>query len=115
MSVALMPQENWSIVRAQAAQLIFTFATVQGITGWALRFRLNKVDGTAVLTKTTAGGSITITDATNGVFKVALAVADTSTLDEKDYIYDVWRTDSGAEACLARGKGTLVQPMANLG
>ena len=52
-----------------------------GISGWSLQFTLRKNygDPSPLLTKT-IGSGITVTDSVNGVFKIAIADADTVNL-----------------------------------
>jgi len=89
--------------------LTVTMSPATNITGWALQFTVRKQygDAAAVLTKT-EGAGITITDATNGVFKVALASADTAGLELRACVFDIQRTNAGSHTVLTIGNLTLL-------
>lgn len=86
---------------------------VVDITGWTLKWMLKKVatdaDSAAVLTKTTTGGTISITDAANGQCDVAVARTDTIDVSNNvlipaaDYQHSLGRTDSGHSTPLTYG------------
>jgi hypothetical protein len=79
------------------------------ITGWSLQFTLKKAygDAAAVLTKSTAGGGITITNGPGGVLQVTIASADTASLEVRTYVYDIQRIDAGSRAVLSIGNATI--------
>lgn len=79
------------------------------ISSWTLRWRLQRPYINDVeLTKTTGGG-ITITDAANGLLKVAIAALDTNGFPLEEYHQDLWRTDSGFTIPLAQGRFQLAE------
>jgi hypothetical protein len=100
---------NISFYKGEDVTLTVTMSPATTITGWTLQFTLRKQfgDATALVTKT-IGSGITVTDATNGVFTVSLASADTSGLDLRAYVYDIQRTDSGNRTVLTIGNVTLL-------
>jgi hypothetical protein len=114
-SLTVSVAQNLSCLAGEAVVLTVTMDTppAGGISGWALAFYLKKAytDAVALVTKT-SGSGITVTDAVNGVFTVTLATADTDQTPG-NYVYDVWRTDSGQETALAHGRfsiGPAVRP-----
>lgn len=107
-------QEDISFYKGEDITLTVTMAPATVITGWTLAFKLRKTFGDTVLvTKTTGGSGITITDATNGVFTVTIPKASTQDLDARAYVFDVARTDSGFQKILTIGALTLL-PEVNL-
>jgi predicted RecA/RadA family phage recombinase len=97
-------QANFSIYKGEDVAITDSLSPVTNITGWSLQFTLRKNygDTSAILTKT-IGAGITVTDVTNGVFKIALANADTANLAPGVYVYDVERTDAGNRTVLTIG------------
>lgn len=89
---------------------------VTNITGWALQFTLKRhpADAVALVTKTTAGGGITVTDAVNGLFTINMLSADTTAAGVGDggYVYDVQRVDSGNRIVLAFGPISIMPQLA---
>lgn len=88
--------------------------TVKDITGWALSFVLKRrkgdADVDALLTKTTAGGGVTIAGTFNADplvnsqrLTVAIADSDTDALTPGLAHYEVKRTDAGLEVVLVYG------------
>ena len=77
------------------------------ITGSTFKMRIEKKRGaTEVLTITTAGGGIPITDAANGEFKIVLSAANTTTIynAEAPLQYDLqWTKAGGKVKTLLRG------------
>jgi len=100
---------NLSFYRGEDITLTVTMTPVTDITGWTLQFTVRKQygDTTALLAKT-VGAGVTITDATNGVFTVALASAETTGLDLRAYVYDIQRTNAGNRTVLTIGSVTLL-------
>ena len=80
-------------------------AAPKDITGYSLEWALKRfvTDTTALITKTTGGGGIALTDPTNGVLSVTLLDTDTESLAENNYVYALRRTDDGLERMLAVG------------
>ena len=74
------------------------------ITGWTLRFRLYASQGGAVLFTLTTGAGITITDAEDGEFTVAIPAATTAMHAAGIYWHDVWRTNAGSTYSIADGQ-----------
>jgi hypothetical protein len=114
-SLVMSIAQNLSCLAGEAVVLTVTMDTppAGGISGWALAFYLKqKYPDLAALVTKTGGSGITVTDAVNGVFTVTLATADTDQTPG-NYVYDVWRTDSGQETALAHGRfsiGPAVRP-----
>jgi len=56
--------------------------TATNLTGATINYELQALppDGVALLTKTTGGGGISITDAAAGTFEITIAAADTASL-----------------------------------
>ncbi len=75
-------------------------AAVVDITGWTFAFKLKRQDSDPDPSLVT--GTTTIITAASGTFKTVIAAAEMDDL-EGDYRYAVWRTNSGALACLASG------------
>jgi hypothetical protein len=100
---------NLTFFRGEDITLNFTLQPAQDITGWTMTFTVrDKLAGTIQFTKT-VGSGITIVDAGRGLFKVAIASADTSSLAVGRYVWDVRREDSGSKTTLADGYLTLKQ------
>jgi hypothetical protein len=97
-----------------AGSLVITMSPVVNITGWAIDWNLRAYHGasTALATKTTGAGTITLTTPASGIFTVALITGDTSALTEGLYSWDSRRTDSGAQDVLAYGTFHLRVPKA---
>lgn len=95
---------NFTLYKDTDATLTDTLDPAVNITGWALECSVRKqYGGTELISKTTGAGTITITDATNGVFTVAFYDTDTEDLEPGAYIYNILRTDAGSEAILSSG------------
>lgn len=89
--------------------LTFTPVTVVSISGWTLQMNIKVLltDASNRLTLDNAGnGGISITNASNGVFAVAITAAQTVALGVGSFVWDIWRTDNGANDLLA--SGTLI-------
>lgn len=96
-----------------------TETTAIDITGWALSWMVKRAaadpDGAAILTKTTSAGIVisgvfNAAPATNTqVATVTVADTDTEPLSPGPYVYELKRTDAGAETTLAYGTLTLLQ------
>jgi len=78
------------------------------ITGWTLAFVVRPVsadlDDPATISRTTTNGGITVISATLGTFTCTLTKTQTLSLATGLYDWEIWRTDGGAEARLAKGK-----------
>ncbi len=73
--------------------------TIIDLTNYTAKFtvRLNPLDTTAVIAKTTPSGSgIEITNPTGGILKIILSGTD-STIDPKKYVYDLEITNTGGQ------------------
>lgn len=77
-------------------RVMTTASVAVDITGWMIWFTLKRkwtdADGSAVLMKTTGGSGITITDATNGRFEIAIAATDLSGItgaERTEFLYDL--------------------------
>lgn len=100
------------IHRGEDCVLVFTTPSATTISGWSLVFNIGSLaGGTPTLTLTTAGGTVTITDASVGDFEVALTRAQTSALTSSEYRWDCWRVDSGYNKWLAGGKLVVLKPV----
>lgn len=93
------------VYRGSDVTLNFTMTPLTDITGWTMSFRLkvNQGDPTALLTI-----NASITTAAAGTFAVAITAAQTTTLPAGQYMWDVWRTDSGSANPLALGPMTVL-------
>lgn len=79
------------------------------ITAWTIQFTLKRTltDAVALLTK-----AATIVSGPGGIYRVALAKADTNRL-AAIYQHDIFRTDAGSESCLSVGPFQIVQEVLN--
>ena len=101
---------NFEFFKGEHPIITFTMTPTTDITGWTITFTLkDSLDNpqTALLTV-----SATLTTPASGIFTVELTAAQ-MTRACKQYGYDVWRTDSGAEACLSVGQ-FLIKPNARV-
>lgn len=96
---------DFTVFKDTDATLTVTMSPVTVITGWTLSLVVRKQYGSTAASLTKAG---VITDATNGIFTFAIADTDTELLDVGEYVYNVLRTDAGAETVLAYGNLTLM-------
>lgn len=82
---------------------------VEDISGWSLKweFRQDEQDEDALLTKTTAAGSINIPTGTDGICRVAVDATDTSQMDEIRGAHALMRVDT--KAILSFGEAMLTQ------
>ena len=103
-NVTTAVQTNFSFYKGEDVAVTDTMSPATGISGWSLQFTLRKNygDPTPLLTKT-IGAGITVTDAVNGVFTIALANADTANLAPGAYVYDIERTNAGNRTVLTIG------------
>ena len=85
--------------------------TVQNISNWTISFTVFRYDSpsTVLITKTTAGGGVVLTNPTQGVLQITVAAADTASLYPNQYEFVVQRTDSGNVLNLTRGVLSLLQ------
>ena len=95
--------QNLEFFRGEDVTLNFTMAPVVDITGWTLSFKVKQTATDAALL--TIAGSVTV--GASGTFGVALTAAQTTTLGVGTYVYDAWRTDSGAATALTYGTVTV--------
>ncbi len=103
-STATAVHANFSFYKGEDVVITDTMDPTTAISGWSLQFTLRKNygDPSPLLTKT-IGSGITVTDATNGVFTIALADADTVNLAPGAYVYDIERTNAGNRTVLTIG------------
>lgn len=96
--------QDLSWYRGEDVTLAVTLSPTTDITGWTLSFKVkqNATDATALLT---VAGSIT--GAAAGTFSVSLTAAQTASVPTGVYVYDIWRTDSGAATALTVGSVTV--------
>jgi hypothetical protein len=87
--------------------------TAQDVSGWSLSWMLKKresdADASAVITKTTAGGGITIENGPLGYVRVLIADTDTQAVGIRAgvYMHELKRTDAGLEAPVIKGMAVL--------
>jgi hypothetical protein len=105
-----MPAEQTlEFIRSQDLTLVGRFARPRDITGWSITFQVrDALGGTSRIVKT-VGSGITLTDPGRGVIEIALAKADTQSLAIQSYVFDIKRTDAGANVVLAYGQLVLRQ------
>jgi len=114
--VAMIAFQDLLIFRAADYTLRFTMDHPRSVLGWAVTWSMKyKSGGTALIAKT-VGSGVTLTDSTRGVISVAILKANTSSLTPsaelpigESYIFDLKRTDSGANTVLAYGPVELVR------
>jgi hypothetical protein len=98
------PSDNHLVFwRGEDVLLEFSPTDATDITGWALLFTIADGAGTEILTGSTGGGEVEITDAGLGEFEVTFTRAQTSDLELGEYVWDVWKTTSGENWRLAGG------------
>lgn len=107
MSAIALPQPQLIEIAAGAHQIIVaTLETAENISGWTFAFQIwdehADDDDEPLAELTSAGGEISITDTDDGEIEIELEDEHTSDLSG-NYRWNVWRTNSGAEQCLARG------------
>lgn len=96
----------------------FTFTIVdddgaaKNVSGWALSWVLKRTkadaDASAIITKTTAAGGITIVNGPAGIVRVSIAAGDTDeTVKARVYWHELKRTDTGLKAVLTHGLAVL--------
>lgn len=87
--------------------------TAQAIGGWALSWMLKRratdADASALITKTTGAGTVTITDGPNGVCQIAVTDENTAAITAGFYVHELKRTDVGSETPLCEGTVVLRQ------
>ena len=84
----------------------------QNITGWAWRWDMRRYDSEAdppALTRSTASGTIVITDANNGEGYISIADTDTDGLPARAYRHAMKRTDDGSEGIAFYGNAILAR------
>lgn len=110
-SVQLATRTDIAFYHGEDVTLTVTMSPATNISGWSLSFTVKRAlaDTSALISKTTASG-ITIADAANGVFRIAIASANTNNANVGPgaYTYDVQRTDSGFRTVLAIGTLTVL-------
>ncbi len=105
---------NWWGSQGTDITLEITMTPITNISGWSLMFELGVLpfDNTAALiTKTTAGGGITIVDALNGIFRVLLTKAETDPLGALNYYHEIRRIDVNDEALISYGSVVIQQAL----
>jgi hypothetical protein len=79
------------------------FTTKQDITGYTIEFRMGVTENApSIYTK-----QLAITDGPNGKCKLVSGSSETAGFNPFKYLYNLSRTDSGANAVLASGKAVL--------
>lgn len=84
----------------------------KNVTGWTLSWVVKRTketaDASAIVTKTTTAGGITIVNAAAGIVRVTIAAADTdATVKARVYWHELKRTDTGLKAVLTHGLAVL--------
>lgn len=86
---------------------------IENITGWTLKYTVRKDKSLLpILITKTVGFGITITDAPNSKFTIAMDSADTTAATPGAYFFDIQRTNAGFHSELGIGVLTLLQPVA---
>lgn len=93
-------QDIPTVYRGEDVNFVFTMTPLTDITGWTNSWRLKASfnDATVLLSI-----NATLTTPASGIFTVALTAAQTTAIPAGNYVFDVWRTDSGSSAALAIG------------
>jgi len=86
-----------TIYKGEDLDLDFTMDPVEDITGWGIELNVKGASG-VLITKTGV-----IVSGAAGTFQFPLVDTDSDSLRIGIYLYDVWRTDAGAERVLAVG------------
>jgi hypothetical protein len=103
------PEQTLRLIRAQDLTLRAALAAPRDITGWSITFQVrDSLGGTSRMTKT-VGSGITVSDAGKGIISIALLKGDTTGLAIQSYVWDIKRTNAGANVVLARGELILEQ------
>lgn len=86
---------------------------VVDISGTLIKWQLAKKskDTTALISKSTVDGSITIVDGPNGRFNVLLEPEDTEELPAKAYYHEAEVNDGGLISTVMTGTATLVETL----
>lgn len=87
-------QINWTVQTSE------TDSTAKNITGWTLEMIIKRKASTSGASEVTTDTQLATP--ASGTATTTIASADTQALDG-DYVYDLWRTDSGARTCLSSG------------
>jgi hypothetical protein len=89
--------------------------TAQNITGWALSWVLKRrhkdADASALVTKTTGGGTISLTAPLTGDCELTVTDENTALMQSGLYWHELKRTDAGAETPLLEGTVVLLQSL----
>lgn len=96
--------------RGEDITYTFTMNPVEDITAWTIAFTARRLMTDATALFTIAGS---VTDASGGVFTIPLSAANTSQAPGQ-YVYDIWRTDSGSATPLSIGTWTIKQGVRTL-
>lgn len=99
-------KQDFTLFRGEDVELVVLLDDATDITDWtiALYIRASTESGaSALVTRSTSNGGITLTDPEAGEFTVSLPAATTVTLPVTTYRFDLWRLDSGYEVMLAYG------------
>jgi len=101
-----------TIFKGEAIAATFTVqpASEGDITGRTYTFTLKSraTDPVALLTK-----ACPVIDGPNRKFQLTLTKLQTVALSADDYDYDIWRVDSGSEACVSVGTFRVLQGVLN--
>jgi hypothetical protein len=98
---------NFQFFQGEDVLLKFQLTPPQDMTGWSLMCSIkDKLGGTLQFNP-----AFIITDAGRGQFQASLPRSSTSALSPGDYVWDIRRTDSGANTVLAHGECTCKQPV----
>lgn len=107
---------SFQVVKGEDFSILWTVQTSASsttpvdISGWTFALKVKRKASDAdpsVITPT-----ITIVTAASGTVRSSFAASDTALLDG-DYVYALWRTNSGAAACLATGLFSVIDTTQN--
>jgi hypothetical protein len=100
-------QSNLVIFQGEDVTLNFQMTPAQDISGWTLSGTVKPyLGGSASFTFTP-----TVVDGGRGQFRASWPRGNTSGLSPGDFVWDVRRTDSGANTVLAHGQLRVKQPV----
>lgn len=101
---ALDSKLTFGVALAAVPNISNRVAVLENLTGYAISFSVYKFrgDDSPIFTKT-VGSGITLTAPTSGLLSVAIAAADTTSLEPRGYWYELKRTDAGFSTVFAQG------------
>ncbi|KKN25968.1 hypothetical protein LCGC14_0879370 [marine sediment metagenome] len=107
----ILLSDNWFIGEDKTLRftVVDSAGAVQVISGWALEWVLRNNPGSSaeLLTKTTAGSGIAITNGAGGICEVTIEDGDTLGIGPGDFFHTLRRTGDGNEVVLSFGQAIL--------